>query len=443
VKAWWWIPGILIFSIGLYCLLRDIPPWNVVWYAFGWYGYLLVLDAVIYRIQGHSFLTHRRIELLEMFFWSIPFWFLFEAYNFVLDNWYYVYALNSNFSQGIFAFVAFATVLPACFFHAEFLKSIGAFRNASLPPINIHRGLKQFFFWFGLLCIILPLLLPRYTFWMVWGATLGVPDYVNYRNGAPSLLGDLEEGNPRRLYRLLAGGFLAGIVWEGLNYWARCKWIYTVPGLEEWKLFEMPVLGFLGFPVLALEAFAFYTMLSWYVRGGRSWEIPDGLQLGRFRSPWYGRVALVGIGFSLIVYFGIIDETLTSRRVQFSQLNPLGMEVKSQLADAGIRAPEQVYRYVEANGAKQLSSETGVPVLQLQETHQLMSLALHKGMGVMNARLLKEIGISRVSDLVDKKAQTLYRHLQEAAITENVQPPTLPEIHIWIRAARFGGDTKR
>src|SRR6185295_7005280 len=68
-------------------------------------------------------------------------------------------------------------------------------------------------------------------------------------------------GRPGRLLRLLFGGLWAGAVWETLNYWARTKWIYTVPGFEDWKVFEMPLAGFGGFPPLALSAFAFFALV--------------------------------------------------------------------------------------------------------------------------------------------------------------------------------------
>ena len=39
------------------------------------------------------------------------------------------------------------------------------------------------------------------------------------------------------------------------NNWARAKWQYTVPIMENLKIFEMPLPGYLGFPPFALECF--------------------------------------------------------------------------------------------------------------------------------------------------------------------------------------------
>jgi hypothetical protein len=46
------------------------------------------------------------------------------------------------------------------------------------------------------------------------------------------------------------------VLWEFWNYWALAKWTYTVPYLDHLKVFEMPVLGYLGFPPFVLECYA-------------------------------------------------------------------------------------------------------------------------------------------------------------------------------------------
>jgi hypothetical protein len=59
-------------------------------------------------------------------------------------------------------------------------------------------------------------------------------------------------------------------VWEFWNYWARTKWIYTVPILPDWKIFEMPVPGYLGFPAFAVECFTMYVAARhWFWSGSQ------------------------------------------------------------------------------------------------------------------------------------------------------------------------------
>ena len=81
--------------------------------------------------------------------------------------------------------------------------------------------------------------------------------------------------DPNRLVNLMLSGFLCGTLWEFWNYWSRAKWHYTIPIMENAKLFEMPLPGYLGFPAFALECFTMYV----FVRASVGWLI--GRQLGR------------------------------------------------------------------------------------------------------------------------------------------------------------------
>ena len=69
-----------------------------------------------------------------------------------------------------------------------------------------------------------------------------------------------------RLYALLVAGGLCDILWEFWNYWATAKWFYIFPILQDWRLFEMPLPGFLGFPPFAVELFALYTLAASVLR---------------------------------------------------------------------------------------------------------------------------------------------------------------------------------
>jgi len=51
---------------------------------------------------------------------------------------------------------------------------------------------------------------------------------------------------------------ICGLLWEFWNYWASAKWVYTIPYLGFLQIFEMPVLGFFGFPLFALECYLLY-----------------------------------------------------------------------------------------------------------------------------------------------------------------------------------------
>ena len=101
----------------------------------------------------------------------------------------------------------------------------------------------------------------------VWLGFIFLLDPINARLGGESLLADLRAGSADRLINLALSGLLCGVLWEFWNYWSRAKWHYTVPIMENLKLFEMPVPGYLGFPAFALECFTMYVFVrSWCSR---------------------------------------------------------------------------------------------------------------------------------------------------------------------------------
>jgi len=69
--------------------------------------------------------------------------------------------------------------------------------------------------------------------------------------GSKSLRRDIRSGDLSRLAALLVAGWVCGILWEFWNYWAEARWVFTFPIWREWKLFAMPLPGYLGFPPFA------------------------------------------------------------------------------------------------------------------------------------------------------------------------------------------------
>ena len=57
---------------------------------------------------------------------------------------------------------------------------------------------------------------------------------------------------------MFLAGLVCGLLWEFWNFWATSKWHYNVPYLGHVKIFEMPILGFLGFMPFAVESYAIY-----------------------------------------------------------------------------------------------------------------------------------------------------------------------------------------
>jgi len=156
---------------------------------------------------------------------------------------------------------AFATIFPAIFLTAAVLRAT-IFHRARVRPWRLSPRVLSVMLAAGAVGAVLPLLVvSTWLVPLVWIAWVLMLEPLNYRRGRPSWLADLAVGDASRLFGLLASGVLCGVLWELWNYWAAARWTYAVPYLGEVKIFEMPVLGYLGFPPFALEAYAMYHWL--------------------------------------------------------------------------------------------------------------------------------------------------------------------------------------
>ncbi len=234
-----------------------------------WTGYILFVDALVYKFTGRSLLMTDRLEFLMIAVFSIGVWWLFEFYNAPrfwssnLELWWHYHNLEPNpFLRRVGYDWAFATIFPLLFLTAElFAATLFKHKSRSLT-INFSRPMLIGLVMVGAAGATGPLLYPSAWFApVIWLSFIFLFDPVNALRGQPSITNDLRHGDWRRLWSLLLSGLVCGVLWEFWNYWAISKWTYTVPFFGDVKIFEMPVFGFLGFPPFAVECWVMYIFL--------------------------------------------------------------------------------------------------------------------------------------------------------------------------------------
>ncbi|HEX3084984.1 MAG TPA: hypothetical protein VHP99_10705 [Pyrinomonadaceae bacterium] len=241
-----------------------------------WTGYLLFIDALVYKVSGRSLLMNDRLEFLAVAIISIGSWWLFELYNAPrfwnsdLELWWHYHNLEPNlWLRRVGYDWAFATITPALMETAQLFQLTIFKQNRNAPKIKFNKSLLAILIAIGSIGVIVPLLYPNEWFApVIWLSFILMVDPINALLGLPSITGDLALGNWNRLLALLASGLLCGFLWEFWNYWALSKWTYTVPYFGHVKIFEMPVLGFLGFPPFAVECWAIYIFARWLLQPG-------------------------------------------------------------------------------------------------------------------------------------------------------------------------------
>jgi hypothetical protein len=277
IYGWLGLAGLIGAEALLLLRVEVVGQW---FYVLAWWPYILLVDALVYRRKGTSLLKDHPREFALLLPWSVCFWLTFELFNVRLGNWHYLAVPESLPVRWSGYAASFATVLPGLFETTQLLEAYGVFRGATSPRLFTSTRWSWAFLATGLLMFILPLAWPRYFFPLVWGCFTFLLEPLNYRRGGRSLVRQWQEGNPRTFFLLLAAGAICGILWEFWNYWAVTKWVYTVPHVGFWQIFEMPVLGFLGFPPFAIECYVMMNTVS-LLRGKVSWEAP---QPGEFRT---------------------------------------------------------------------------------------------------------------------------------------------------------------
>ncbi len=263
-KAYGWL-GLALIVLGQTLTYVHWRPLSDYWFGMVWFGYILTVDALTYRRDGYSLLMNRRRDLLLMLPVSAMGWWGFEAANAVVHNWGYIIPLGiPSWWQQVLMTVFFSTVVAAEFETALFLLSLGFLqRRVGARGFTLTRLKLAMVFALGVVFLALPLLFPQYAFPLIWGCVALMLDPINYALGRPSILGYLARGDWRVPLAFYIGGTVCGLFWEFWNYWAMPKWYYTIPFVGFWHVFEMPLLGYLGYGPFALEVFSIYQ----FVRG--------------------------------------------------------------------------------------------------------------------------------------------------------------------------------
>ncbi len=273
--GWWLWPALASLAVAAALAAAGWGPARTWLTPVAWTAIVLAADAALDR-RGASWLRRRPTALLAAALVSIPSWLLFEWYDrprfWRADGpelWWHYHGLPPWPWRGIGYAWSFATITPALLLLAELLlplarRAAGRGRGGRVPD-ELLAALVAL----GAMLAAVPLIWPSAAFAAdVWVAWILLLDPVNRWRGRPSVIADLERGERGRPLALLLAGLAAGPLWEAINWLAGARWTYTVPFLGDLKLFEMPVLGYLGFAPFAVECFAIW---SFFAGGTAPW----------------------------------------------------------------------------------------------------------------------------------------------------------------------------
>jgi len=248
-----------------------IISWWLAWNRFAWLApaqrhtftplwgcYILVVNALTYRRRGNCMLTHNTRSFLALFPVSAAFWWSFEFLNRFVENWHYHgHGARNPVEYFLLGSLAFSTVLPAVLGTRDLLRTFprlsAPFREFIPVPEIRSRLIALSAVLISTIALILLGILPDLTFPFLWLSPLFLLMGTRVLRRGKGLFDSLATGDWRSVVLLALAAAICGFFWEMWNLHSLARWTYSVPFVHRFKLFEMPVLGYLGYLPFGLE----------------------------------------------------------------------------------------------------------------------------------------------------------------------------------------------
>jgi hypothetical protein len=248
---WWGWLGVALIAAGWILAWTDglVPPqWRRHTFTPMWLGYVLAINGLTHRRTGSALLTYRTGWLVALFPVSAAFWWLFEYLNQFVDNWHYGgIQASGDWDYLLQATLPFSTVLPAVASTAAWLRTFPRLDALALPAMRGHPALA----WVALLVGALALtgigIWPETLYPMLWIAPLLALLGLQQLLLGESLITPIAHGDWRPLLHAALAGLICGLLWELWNYGSLAKWHYSIPYVQRFYLFEMPLAGYAGY----------------------------------------------------------------------------------------------------------------------------------------------------------------------------------------------------
>jgi hypothetical protein len=254
---WWGWLGLVLVAVSWFFAWRGhlvAPEWRRQVFTPLWLGAILVLNGLAWRESGRSLLTHRSGWFFALFPVSAGFWWLFEYLNGFAGNWHYVgLETRGGWDYFLQATLPFSTVLPAVASAWHWLRVFPRLETIGLPPIAGSAALAWFALAFGIAALLGIGLQPDALFSMLWLAPLMLLAGLQRLLAGASFFAPLAQGDWRPLLQPALAALVCGLFWELWNWDSLAKWTYSVPYVQRFEIFEMPLLGYAGYLPFGLE----------------------------------------------------------------------------------------------------------------------------------------------------------------------------------------------
>ncbi|MFZ2656523.1 MAG: hypothetical protein WAX69_16440 [Victivallales bacterium] len=258
--GWGWVAVIS-------CVIFWTLAWNrFEWFSFFqpytfspiWISYIFIINALTFARSGNCMLKDRTSYFILLFPLSSLFWWFFEYLNRFVQNWHYIGAEPfSSAEYAIFATLCFSTVLPAVLSTYELLETFSNCMSSLDNFVKVRFVNTRSAAWTILLLACLGLAgigrYPDYLFPIIWLSPFLIITSLQTIRGEENIFIEICEGRWRRIVLLALAALICGFFWEMWNFYSLPKWAYSVPFVDRFRIFEMPLLGYAGYLPFGME----------------------------------------------------------------------------------------------------------------------------------------------------------------------------------------------
>lgn len=252
---WWGHVGLIVGFVS----------WLLAWTRFNWFeffqthtfiplwlSYILVVNALTKKRKGRCLMTRQPKAFMFLFPASIVFWWFFEYLNRFVQNWHYIEVSRfSAVEYFLLASLSFAMVLPAVLSTREFLLTFPFFERAFGSYVKVSIQRHKLLAWTSLIIAAIGLVwigrIPDYLFPLIWVSPLVIIVSIQAIHNETHIFSDLKKGRWTMVIVSAMAALICGFFWEMWNCFSQAKWGYSVPFVQRFHLFEMPLLGYAGY----------------------------------------------------------------------------------------------------------------------------------------------------------------------------------------------------
>lgn len=236
-----------------------------------WLGYILLVNGLCVRRTGRSLLTDAPARFWALFPVSALFWWFFEYLNRFVQNWYYVGVDDFGpLGYAVFASLSFATVLPAVLSTYRLLLGYDLFEQGlqQIVPVSVvhARAAATAALAAAGTGLLLLGLYPDGLMAFLWISPLLIIVSVQILAGRATILAPVRHGDWRPLVTAPLAALICGFFWEMWNFGSLAHWRYSLPFVDRFHIFAMPISGYGGYLPFGLECLVIGAMVLGFDR---------------------------------------------------------------------------------------------------------------------------------------------------------------------------------